>query len=93
MTQNRIAERIEHFIRTQFRVAATDTRFDRSQQLFELGYVDSVGVLELLGFLGEEFGVEIPDGMLLSDEFSTIDGMASIVQQLRDGGRNEGSNA
>lgn len=77
-----IAERIERFIRTQFRVAASDTRFSRSQPLFELGYVDSVGVVELLAFVTKEFGVEVPDEMLMSEEFSTIDGIAAIVCRL-----------
>jgi acyl carrier protein len=82
MIHANIAERIERFIRTQFRVAASDTRFSRSQPLFELGYVDSVGVVELLAFVTKEFGVEIPDEMLMSEEFSTINGIAAIVCQL-----------
>ena len=82
MTPDQIAERIEGFVRTHFRVAATDTRFSRSQRLFDLGYVDSVGVVELLAFLDDEFGVEVPDETLISNEFSTIEGIAGIVWRL-----------
>jgi acyl carrier protein len=79
MTQSDVADRIERYIRTQFRVAASDTRFSRSLHLFEGGYVDSVGVVELLTFLSDEFAVNLPDDVLMSDEFSTIDGIAAII--------------
>ena len=59
-----------------------DPHFDRTVDLFESGYVDSVGVVELLGFVGEEFGAEIPENLLLSDDFCSVDGIARIVSQL-----------
>jgi acyl carrier protein len=70
---------IEEYIRVQFGVSPTDPGFDREADLFEEGYVDSMGVVELLEFLREEFGVEIPDNDLLSDDFSSISGIARIV--------------
>ncbi len=72
-------ERIENFIRTQFNVSTTDPEFDREVDLFERGYVDSVGFVELLEFLSQEFGVEVPDEDLLDDAFSSINGIAQIV--------------
>ena len=71
--------RIEEFIRSQFSISPTDPGFGRSADLFEEGYVDSVGVVEVLEFLNEEFDVEIPDDDLLSDDFSNIAGIAQIV--------------
>ncbi len=71
--------RIEEFIRSQFSISPTDPGFGRSADLFEEGYVDSVGVVEVLEFLNEEFDVEIPDDDLLSDDFSNIAGIARIV--------------
>jgi acyl carrier protein len=79
MTQAEAADRIERYVRIQFRVASKDARFSRSVPLFESGYVDSVGVVELLAFLSEEFAVELPDDVLMSDEFSTIDGIAAVI--------------
>lgn len=82
MTQQAIAERIEEFVRVQFEVDPDDPGFDRTVDLFEQGYVDSVGFAELLAFFTEEFGVEIPEDDLLSEEFLRIDGMATIVSRL-----------
>jgi acyl carrier protein len=77
-----IAERIEKFLREQYLIADDDPGFTRSADIYESGYVDSIGVVELLAFIDEEFAVEIPETELLSDEFSNIDGIARIVAEL-----------
>jgi acyl carrier protein len=83
MTSAEIADSVEAFIREQFNVGDSDPGFDRHVDLFEGGYVDSVGVAELLEYVTQQFEVEIPESDLFSDEFSTIDGIASIVARLR----------
>jgi acyl carrier protein len=77
-----VQERIETYVREHFRVRDNDRRFDRNVDLYESGYVDSVGVVELLAFIGEEFGVDIPENQLLSEDFSSVGGIARIVCQL-----------
>jgi acyl carrier protein len=86
MTALEVAERVEQYVRAQFRVSPGDTRFSRSQPLFDMGYVDSVGVVELLAFIAKEFQVHLPDEIIMTDEFATIDGMAAIVARLRNAG-------
>jgi acyl carrier protein len=77
-----IETRVETYVRAAFKVSPTDPGFDRTTDLFEAGYVDSVGVVELLQFLEVEFGVEIPEDDLLSDDFARIDGIAAAVCRL-----------
>jgi acyl carrier protein len=84
MTHEEVAVRIETFVRTQFEVARDDADFGPETSLFLRGYVDSLGVAELIAFLEEAFGVIVPDEDLLSDEFDTIQGIARIVLGLRD---------
>jgi acyl carrier protein len=79
-----MAKRIEAFVRQSFEIASDDPRFGREVDLFEDGYVDSVGLTELLAFIEDEFGIEVPDDELASDEFTTIDGMAGILDRLAD---------
>lgn len=81
-TREAVATQLEAFIRTQFRVAPTDQQFSRTVPLFEGGYVDSVGVAEVLGFLTTTYGLEIPDEVLTSDAFTTIDGIATAISSL-----------
>jgi acyl carrier protein len=84
MNERDTAARIERFVRDNFDVAPTDPRFGRAADLFEGGYVDSVGLTELLAFIEEEFSLEVPEEDLLSDEFATIDGMARVLARIAD---------
>jgi acyl carrier protein len=79
MTPNHIADRLEPFIRTQLAIAPSDKRFSRSLALFAHGYVNSVGAVERLAFVQEEFDVVAPDAELLSEEFSTMDGVGAVI--------------
>ena len=82
MNESEVALQIEGFIREAFQVAPDDPGFGRRIDLFESGYVDSVGVIETTAFIAERFGVEVPDSALLSDDFANIDGMARAVAEL-----------
>lgn len=81
MTHDETADHLEVFIRTRYSISADDPGFTRDVDLFDLGYVDSIGLVELLAFINASFEVEIEDDDLLSDEFSNIHGMAKIVSR------------
>ena len=79
-----VADSVESFVRREFNVSDSDPGFDRKADLFESGYIDSVGVAELLEYLSQEFEIEIPESELFSNDFSSIDGIASIIARLTD---------
>jgi acyl carrier protein len=83
VTEQDVAAAIEEFARREFSIKASDQRFDRSVDLFDDGYVDSIGVIELIQFLESTFAIDIPEEDLFSSEFSTIDGIARIVTRNR----------
>jgi acyl carrier protein len=88
------AEVIEEFVRSHFSISEQDVRFSRTTPLFESGYVDSIGVIELIAFIEDTFPVEIPDDLLLSDGFTTIDGIAAAVtERLRRPARRRATHA
>ena len=77
-----VAETIEHYVRKRFQVAAGDARFTRRAHLWEEGYLDSIGIVELIAFLETTFAVLIPEQALFSPDFTHIEGMARIVASL-----------
>jgi len=82
MDQTEIAQRIEAFLRASFQISDKDNGFDHHVDLFESGYVDSVGIIETLSFISAEFDIEVPDDALLSEDFSTISGISAIIRDL-----------
>jgi acyl carrier protein len=86
MTSEReYGDAIEAFVRETFAVAPDDPYFGRDRDLFGVGYVDSVGLVELLAWVEERWGIDVPDDVLVSDEFTTIDGMARVLARLAGG--------
>jgi len=80
-----IADKLEAFLRESFQIPADDAWFTRDVDLWEEGYVDSKGVVEVIAFLEESFGVTIPDEVLFAPEFTRVNGIAQLVAKLREG--------
>jgi methoxymalonate biosynthesis acyl carrier protein len=80
--QAAIGDDLERFVRRTFAVDAGDPNFDRSVDLFEAGYVDSVGITEMLAYINDTYGIDVPDEHLLSEEFASIDGMAAVISRM-----------
>ena len=73
---------LETFIRANFQVGDDDPYFNRNVNLWEEGYVDSTGVVEVIAFLEETFGVAVPEEMLFSPDFTSIAGISRLVTGL-----------
>lgn len=48
------------------------------------GAIDSVGLLQLVVFLEESFGVSIDDAEIIPDHFSTVRGIGDLVKKHLD---------
>jgi len=77
----KVESSIEEFIRNRFNVQPDDSLFARDINLWEYGYADSVGVVELISFLETTFGVRLPDGAFFDPDFTSIQGISRIVQR------------
>jgi len=81
-TVDEVAASVETYLRARARVANEDRRFSRRINLWEAGYVDSIGVVELIGFIESTFAVSLPDEALFDPDFTSVDGIARIVSEL-----------
>jgi acyl carrier protein len=63
--------RIRKFIETNFYVPESDALTDEVS-LLDRGVIDSTGVLELIGFLQDEFGVEVADDEMVPENLDSI---------------------
>lgn len=77
------AEEIEVFIRDHFHIPLGDAAFSRRVNLWEEGYVDSLGVVEVIEFLEHRFAIKLPQEVIFSPDFTSIDNMARCVIGLK----------
>ncbi len=78
-TTESIRSAIRNYILDQFPAAAKRGVQD-DDSLLTQGLVDSMGALELVGFIESEFELTITDDELLSDHFESIATMADLVE-------------
>jgi methoxymalonate biosynthesis acyl carrier protein len=85
MDQAAIASNLESFIREKFKVSANDPDFDMDIHLFDYGYIDSFGAVDLTTFVESTFGVEISNSDLVVYPMNTIHEIAGFVVKRRGG--------
>ena len=78
MTQQMIKDKLKGFIFEKFPLARKKNMNDTSL-LLQSGIVDSLGILELVAFIEQEFGITICDEELLPENFETLEALTSFV--------------
>jgi len=79
MTQEIIKTKLTSFIFEKFPLARKKNMSDTSL-LLQSGIVDSLGILELVAFIEQEFGISVSDDELLPENFQTLQALTSFVQ-------------
>lgn len=75
---------ISQFIINNFPLGDQKKSIDENISLYENGIIDSTGVLEIVDFLEETFGIKIEDDELVPDNLDSIKRMSKFVQRKID---------
>jgi acyl carrier protein len=54
-----------------------------AQDIFSLGYINSLFAMELVMYLEKTFGITIPTDEMVIDNFRTVTAMTGLVDRLR----------
>jgi acyl carrier protein len=77
------ASRIREFVMQSFPLARKRS-ITEGTDLLETGIIDSLGVLDLVGFLQQEFAITVDDGDLTAENFRSIACMAQFLERMLD---------
>jgi acyl carrier protein len=72
---------IREFLAANFFLGDNPSELSGSTSLIEAGVIDSTGVLELVGFLEEQFGIRIGDEELVPENLDSIDNIVRFVER------------
>ncbi|MEJ5225712.1 MAG: acyl carrier protein [Anaerolineales bacterium] len=72
---------IRDFITSEMLPRPLDAPIGDDDPLIESGIIDSMGVMNLLGFLEEKFSIQIPGEELIPENFSTINAIAALIER------------
>ncbi len=78
-----IEGRIRAFMIEHFPLARKSGLKNASENWLESGMVDSLGILDLVHFLEEAFGVVVADEELLPENFATLMAVSAFVRSKK----------
>ncbi len=81
-TPQNVSPEIRKFVTTNFYVAEPGSLRDEDS-LLDKGIIDSTGVIELIGFLEETFGIKVEDAEMVPENLDSIARMTAFVQRKR----------
>jgi acyl carrier protein len=76
-----IGQEIRRFVVTNFLFGQDGTVLTEEQSFLESGIIDSTGVLELVAFLEQRYGISVGDRELLPENLDSILNVASYVSR------------
>ncbi|TFH33479.1 MAG: acyl carrier protein [Deltaproteobacteria bacterium] len=81
MSSDGIRKVIRHYIQDRFMIRKSLNTLRDADPLLEKGILDSTGVLELVGFIEENFAFSVEDEELLPDNLGSVDNIVRYVER------------
>ena len=73
-------DQVRQFITTNFYVPDPQALGDETSFL-DTGIIDSTGVLELVSFLQEQFGIALEDGEIVPENLDSVANIVGLIQR------------
>lgn len=69
---------LKEYIREEL-MNGSSSELDETENLLAAGIIDSLGILRLVSFVEEKFGIEVPDEDVTIDNFQSVKSMSDYV--------------
>jgi acyl carrier protein len=73
--------KLESFIRDEIMRGKRDTSINPDESLIQSGLLDSLALLQLVGFIEEEFDVTVEDEEVVPDNFDSLTAINAFISR------------
>jgi len=74
-----VIQTLGEYIKEQY-----SAKLDKQENIFNSGIIDSLGFVNLIGFISEAFEIEFEPEDLIEDNFYSLERMAQIILQKKE---------
>ena len=74
-----VIETLSNYLKEQY-----NAKLDQQDNIFESGIIDSLGFVNLIGFISETFDIEFEPDDLIEDNFYSLERMAQFIGQKKE---------
>lgn len=78
---SQIESQIRDYINRNMLFNSGTSKFSNEASLLQEGIIDSIGIMELVTFVSQTYGVTIPPEEILPENFDSISRIASFVRR------------
>jgi acyl carrier protein len=79
--QQTIEQKIRNYIIETFLFGESNNGLKDTDSLLETGVIDSTGVLELIAFLEETYGIKVKDEELIPENLDSITNVSDFIRR------------
>lgn len=76
-------DKIRRFIFENFLFGEPDDSLGDKDSFLEKGVIDSTGILELVAFLEEGFGIKIEDEELIPENLDSVNNLVNFIERKK----------
>jgi acyl carrier protein len=76
-----IQDQLREYIVAQFMYDQPNARLDPETDLLNDGIVDSMGILQVVNFMEEKFGVQVSDDEIVPENFRSLRALVEFIAQ------------
>jgi len=76
-----LREKIRAFILESFMYGSAPEELEDAASFLETGIVDSTGIMEVVLFLEEEFGIKVEDDEMLPENLDSVDCLCKYLER------------
>lgn len=77
----KIENEVRQFVVQNFLYGQDDKRLMRDSSLLDSGIIDSTGVLELIAFVEDKFGISVADDEMIPENLDSIENLAKFISR------------
>ena len=77
--------KLKEFIMTEVNPDLNLSQLDDDEPLIESGIIDSLGVLKILAFMDEAFGVDLSSDQIKLENFKNVISICALVEKQKNG--------
>ena len=74
---------IRGFIKSNFLFGSENAKISDDDSFFETGIIDSTGMLELVSFVENAFGLEVADMDLIPENLDSVNKLAGFIDRKK----------
>ena len=74
-----IEQKLRQFILENYMFTDDDAALKNNDSFLDMGIIDSTGILEVIFFLEENFGVTVDDDEMVPENLDSIDNLAAFI--------------